>query len=64
MAFVPPWVIVAAVFALTTYFQDVAEIARLSCGAVLGRDTGCELCHKTTALLFRVAELDEADNIG
>ena len=58
-----PLLVVAALFGISSYFQDVVEIIKLSFGAVIGHDTGCDLCHRTTALLLKVSELDQAGDI-
>jgi hypothetical protein len=60
----PPWVLLALVFTVGNYVQDVGEIFILTASASLGRQgSGCALCHKTTGLLLKVTELDEVDDI-
>ena len=56
----PPWVLLALVFTVGNYVQDVGEIFILTASASLGRQgSGCALCHKTTGLLLKVTELDD-----
>ena len=60
----PPWVVLAVIFTVGNYVQDVGEIMLLTARASIGqKDSGCELCHKTTGLLLKVSELDEVDDI-
>ena len=60
----PPWLMLAFIFSVSTYVQDVGDILQLSFSALVGRqDTGCEACHRVTALLLKVIELDEAGDI-
>ena len=60
----PPWVLMALVFTFASRLGDVQEILVLSLRAVVGgRDSGCMLCHRTTAFILKLSELDEAQSI-
>ena len=60
----PPWVILAIAFTFASHLGDVHELFMLSLrAAVGGRDSGCLLCHRTTAFILKLSELDEAQSI-
>ena len=60
----PPWVVLALVFTFASNVGDVHQLLVLSLrAAVGGKDSGCELCHHTTAFILKVSELDEADAV-
>ena len=72
MGFVPPWAVLAAVFVLSTYVQDLQELVGLTVSAAFGAirgcklgrcDSGCKLCHKITELVLKMTELDESGEI-
>ena len=61
----PPWVVLAFALACTSYVQDAAGIVTTMLSAAVGRgeDSGCEACSQLVALVLKVSELDETENI-